>query len=526
MTPKSAAIELLRRRRARVSLVAFSQAVTIPGAPMSDDPDEWLFKPIESTVARHHIVTMEAIQRCIEEDSGRLMIFEPPGSAKSTYASVVAPAWAMARRPGFKVILTSYAATPAERQSKRCRAIAGSPEFTSIWPEPVVLRAGSSSVSEWELSNDSGLLAAGILGSVTSARADLLIIDDPVAGREEADSETIRRKTRQEYEDSLMTRLKPRASVILIQTRWHLDDLAGGLLPEDYKGQSGPVLCRDGQVWTILNIPAKAEHPDDPVGRKAGEYLWPEWFDARHWQNYEGNPRTWASLYQQRPSPDTGGQFERDWIQWYDEGEQPKNLRIYGASDFAVTKKTMDTHPDFTEHGIVGIDAGGDWWFRDWWSGQEAPDKTVAAFCSLVRQWKPAQWFDEAGVIRNAIQSLKNTMMQEAKAFVHVEYLTSSQDKIARVASFRGRVSARKVHLPRKPWAHKLADQLCSFPMGRYDDMVDVCGNLGRGLDDMQNASKPEAPKPEPPKEFTEAYFKARDHEDSRDEEAKARYYR
>lgn len=507
--------------------MSFSQAITIPGAPVSEDQDEWLFKPIESSVARHHIVTMEAIQRCIETDSGRLMIFEPPGSAKSTYASVVAPAWAMGRAPGFKVILTSYAATPAERQSKRCRAIVGSPEYTSIWPEPVGIRAGSSSVSEWDLTNDSGLLAAGILGAVTSARADLLLIDDPVAGREEADSETMRRKTRQAYDDDLMTRLKPRASVIIIQTRWHQDDLAGGILPENYDGRSGPVLCRDGQVWEVLNIPAKAEREDDPVGREVGEYLWPEWFDARHWANYESNPRTWASLYQQRPTPDTGGQFERDWFHWYDDGEEPTSLRIYGGSDYAVTKKTMDTHPDFTEHGVVGIDEHGDWWFRDWWSGQDAPDKTVAAFCSLVRQWKPVQWFDEGGTLRRAMEPLKNRMMAEANAHVHVEYLTSSQDKIARVASFRGRASAGKVHLPRKPWAYRLVDQLCAFPMGRFDDAVDVCGNIGRGLDDMANASKPATTKrPEPPKPFTEAWMDAADRSDQRDAAAKARYYR
>ena len=525
MTPQTAARELLRRRRARESLVSFSQAITIPGAPVSEDPDEWLFKPIESTVAKHHLITMEAIQRCIETDSGRLMIFEPPGSAKSTYASVVAPAWAMARKNGYKVILTSYAATPAERQSKRCRAIAGSPEYASIWPEQITIKAGSSSVSEWDLSNDSGLLAAGILGAVTSARADLLIIDDPVAGREEADSETMRRKTRQAYDDDLMTRLKPRASVIIIQTRWHEDDLAGGILPEKYDGQSGLIQCRDGQVWEVLNIPAKAEREDDPVGRAYGEYLWPEWFDVRHWQNYEGNVRTWASLYQQRPTPDTGGQFEREWFKWYDKGEEPKNLRNFGASDFAVTKKTMGAHPDFTEHGIASLDEDGDLWFRDWWYGQEAPDKTVMAFCGLVRQWKPAQWFDEAGVIRNAVEPLKNKMMTEEKAFVHIEYLSSSQDKIARVASFRGRASAGKVHLPREPWAYRLVDQLCAFPMGRYDDAVDVCGNIGRGLDDMTNA------RPEPRKKrtltepFTEDWFARKDRELARTEQDRKRNF-
>lgn len=527
LTPQDAAREVLRRRRARESLVAFSQAITIPGAPMSDDPYDWLFKPIESTVAKHHMVTMEAIQRCIEADSGRLMIFEPPGSAKSTYASVVAPAWAMGRRRGFKTILSSYAATPAERQSKRCRAIVGAAEFACIWPEAVTLKAGSSSVSEWELTNDSGLLAVGILGAVTSARADLLLIDDPVAGREEADSETMRRKTRQAYEDDLMTRLKPRASVIIIQTRWHQDDLSGGLLPEDYDGRSGPIMCRDGQVWEVLNIPAKCERTDDPVGRAIGEYLWPEWFDARHWQNYEGNPRTWASLYQQRPTPDSGGQFERSWFQWYDEPDVPASLRIYGASDMAVTEKTLDTNPDFTEHGVFGLDDAGNLWIRDWWFGQEAPDKTLNVQCDLIREWKPVEWFDEGGTIRRAVEPLRNRIMRERSAFVAMTYLTSSKDKIARVAGFRGRASAGTVYLPRnKPWAKRLVDQLCAFPFARYDDAVDVCGNIGRALDDMVDAAKPEKPRGPGPKIHTDSYFARREREEEADEEAAARYYR
>lgn len=526
ITREAAARELLRRRRARASLVGFSQAISIPGAPMSDDPDEWLFQPIETSIARHHVLLMEAVQRCLDTDSGRLMVFMPPGSAKSTYVSVVTPPWAMGRRAGYKVILCSYAATPAERQSKRCRSIVASPEYAAIWPERTALRAGSGAVNEWELTNDSALLAVGILGAVTSARADALIIDDPVAGREEADSETMRRKIMQAYEDDLLTRLKPRGSVIIIQTRWHMDDLAGALLPEEYDGRSGPVACRDGQVWEVLNIPAKAERTDDPIGRQVGEYLWPEWFDARHWANFEGNARTWASLYQQRPQPDTGGQFERDWFQWYD--EPPANLRIYGASDLAVTKKAMDTHPDFSEHGVFGIDEAGELWVLDWWSGQESPDVTIEAFLALAKEHQPVTWYDEAGVIRRALEPLINRAMRERKTYVAMEYLTSSQDKIARVAGFRGRASAGLVHLPRhKPWAKRLLDQLCAFPYARYDDAVDVCGLIGRALDAMANASPPKrtvrrvAPTP-----FTEDWLLARERADAHARLETDRYYR
>lgn len=494
LTREQAATELLRRRRARDCLSAFSQAITIPGAPMSDDPNEWLFQPIETRLAAHHRLIMTAVEACIRKPMGRLMLFLPPGSAKSTYASVVTPPWAMAQWPGYKVILASYAATPAERASKRCRAIVTSPEYASIWPERLGMKAGSGAVNEWELTNDSSMLAVGVLGAVTSARADLLIIDDPVAGREEANSETVRKKTREAYDDDLLTRLKPGASVILIQTRWHPEDLAGSILPENYQGESGEIVCRDGLAWNVICLPAKAERADDPLGRKAGQYLWPEWFPPEHWAQYERNARTWSSLYQQRPRPDTGNQFEAPWFEWYDEGDCPDHLRIYGASDYAVTKKSLTNDPDFTEHGIFGVDDGGDIWIRDWWFGQEESDVTIAAELNLAKRWRPVTTYGESGVIEKAIGPLRRRLMREAGVFVMREWLPSVTDKVSRVAGFRARAHARTVHLPRgKAWANRLVDQLVAFNglPGGQDDGVDVCGLIGRALDNIRDGRKP-----------------------------------
>lgn len=522
-----AAKELLRRRRARESLVAFSQAIEIPGAPISEDPAEWLFKPIETSVAKHHIVTMEAIERCIRADYGRLIIMEPPGSAKSTYASVVGTTWAMGAFPGLRVLMTGYAGTPIIRHSKRARQIVGSQLYQSIWPQHTALLGDSRAADEWELTNGSGMFAAGLLGGLTSSRCDLGIVDDPVAGREEADSETMRVKTRAAYDDDFLTRLKPKASIILIQTRWHEDDLAGSILPEGYAGQSGPVLCRDGQVWEVLCIPAKAERDDDPLGRKPGEYLWPEWFGPQHWKIYERNGRTWSALYQQRPVPDTGGQFERGWFRFHDEAEFPKQMNYYGASDYAVTVKGGD----YTEHGVLGTDPAGELWICDWWSGQDAPDVTVDAKLTLAHQYKTLAWYGEAGTIEKAIEPETNRQMRDRQAqgrpsWTTMEYLPTVGDKIARVASFRARVKAGMVHLPRKPWAYALVDQLCAFPMGKHDDKVDVCGLFGRALDKMADAQLPSPPKPTPPLPFTDAWFAQRDSQDARSEAERERYYR
>lgn len=325
-TQQQFAAEFLRRQRSRASLVDFSQAIDIPGVPAIDIPDDDLttettYAPVESRVAIHHLLMMQAIQRCIETSRGRLMIFAPPGSAKSTYASVLAPAWAMGRKPNTQIILASYATSIAVKQSRKVRSIMRDKAYTNIWPERPVLLEDQRAVDDWQLTNGSSMMAAGLLAGITGNRADGVIIDDPVANREQADSAALCEKTYNEYIDTAMTRAKPQMFCIIIQTRWSENDLAGMILPIDYAGESGNIPCRDGQTWEVLSIPAKAESENDPLGRKIGEYLWKEWFPESHWATWEKNPRaarTWSALYQQRPAPFTGIHFSREMFKYFD----------------------------------------------------------------------------------------------------------------------------------------------------------------------------------------------------------------
>lgn len=533
VTPKDAAAELLRRRRARESLKAFALSVAIPGAPVDDDPASWVCEPAESLpLAAHHALLLDKVEDCLRAPMGRLMVFMPPGSAKSTYAGVVAPAWAMGVWPGCKVISTSYAAKPAYRSSKRTRAICGGAEYAAIWEDRTTIRSGSGAVDEWELTNDSGLLAAGILGGVTSARADVLIVDDPVAGRQEADSSTVRESTRAAYDDDLLTRLKPGASIILIQTRWHPEDLAGSILPEDWDGESGRVMCRDGQEWEVLCIPAQADRDDDPLGRAPGEYLWPEWFTAAHWQQYKAKARTWASLYQGRPKPESGNQFERDWFVYYQPHELPARLEYYGASDFAVTEKDLEKReePDYTEHGVAGLDDAGTLWIVDWWAEQVELDESVGAQLAMIRQHSPLWWYGEKGGQENAVRPVRRLLERESDQFANYEYLPTVGDKVARVQAFRAMVKAGRVRFPNPahaPWVRRLVDQLVNFPRARFDDGVDVCGLLGRGIESMAPAKKPQVRQRKPePKPMTEEWFAARDRADAKSRADRKNYYR
>ena len=500
---RAAALELLRRQRARASLVEYARSIDIPGAPASVDPDAELFKPIESAVALHHRVMMTAIQATMETPGGRLMVFMPPGSAKSSYTSVVGPAWALSRWDAYRIILLSYASQIAEKQSRKARALVRSPAHTSIFPNGTLAR-DQKAVNQWALKNLSEYMAAGILAGVTGNRANGIVIDDPVAGREEADSETIRKKTAEEYIDSALTRLLPGGWVALIQTRWHESDLAGGILPEQYGGESGRILCRDGQHWTIINVPAKCEREDDPLGRKLGDYLWPEWFPESHWAQWERNPsaaRTWASLYQQRPTAGDGLEFKRAWFKRFDpdkepgaQGGPPLKYTGYYASDYA----TLEDKGDYTEHGYVGIDPDANFYFLDWWYGQKTTDVTIAAFVAMVGRHGGYKAWHEGGPIDNAISPAVTKALREAGVHVTREALPSVRNKAIKCASFQARAAAGKVYLPlNRPWADRLLDQLCGFPAARYDDGVDVCGLIGRGIATMM---QPYIDQPPPPK--------------------------
>lgn len=504
------AAELLRRSRARARLAHFALGVEIPGVPIGNplDPTIEAFKPIETRVAHHHLVIMDAIQRCIEHPTGgRTMIFAPPGSAKSTYGSVVAPAWIMGKRPGHRIILGSYASDIATKQSRKTRALCSQPLYGSIFTERPQLQADQRAADEWRLTNSSEYMAAGLLAGITGNRANGLIIDDPISNREAADSATIRAKVHSEWVDTALTRLLPGGWALIIQTRWHELDLSGSILPMDYKGESGLILCQDNQVWDIVNIPAKCEHPDDPLGRKIGEYLWPEWFPKTHWATWENNPkaaRTWSALFQQRPSPGEGLQFLRKDAQWYDsrkapgtEGGPPLHSRKFGASDYAVSPDGGD----YTEHGIAEIDPQSRLYLTDWWSGQKESDKSIAAMIAMVRKNTAAaspiaRWFNEGGVIDKAIRPAINRAMFDASAYVTIEAMPSIQNKSIKLESFHARYAAGQVYFPSdKPWGKQVVDQLVGFPTGKYDDKADVCGLFGRGIDQMGNVAVPVAQK-------------------------------
>lgn len=284
---------------------------------------------------------------------GRLMLLMPPGSAKSTYASVVFPSYYLGEEGRRRLILTSYGADLARKMGRRTRSIIRQARYKRIFD--ATLSDESSAAEQFLLTNGSEYMASGLLGGITGNRADGAIVDDPVSGREDAESETMRQKTWDAYHDDLLYRLVPGGWLVLIMTRWNADDIAGRILPEEWNGESGEFDCRDGRRWRVLSLQAKCETTTDPLNRKLGEYLWPQWFDREYWIEAERNPRTWNSLFQQRPRPTEGAYFTTDMFLVDGQPiESPANGGTWRRFDvvFAVIDSALK---DNTEHDGVAV---------------------------------------------------------------------------------------------------------------------------------------------------------------------------
>jgi predicted phage terminase large subunit-like protein len=261
----------------------------------------------------------------------------------------------------------------------------------------------------------------------------------------------------------------PGGAIVLINTRWHDDDLSGRLLEAAGEG---------GDHWDVLELPA--------INAKE-EALWPEWYPIERLEQIKAvlPARDWNSLYQQNPIPDEGEYFKGAWFQEYE--TLPPGLRMYGASDYAVT----DGDGDYTEHGIAGVDASNNLYIVDWWRKQTTSDIWIDAKCDLVIKHEPHCWFGESGVIRRSIEPFMMRRMQEREAFCRVEWLASIADKPTRARSIQAKASMGKVFLPKSaPWKAELLSQLMRFPAGKYDDGVDVMSLFGRGLEFIKGPKK------------------------------------
>lgn len=431
--------------------------------------------------ARHHRLIIEKLEAVERGDIKRLMIFCPPGAAKSTYASILFPAWFMGCNPGMSLIGASHAGELAERFGRRVRNLVGSSEFKRVFGFGV--SGNNAAAGRWETERGGEYYAVGVDASVTGRRCDVGIIDDPVKGRAEADSASIRQRVWEWYKADFWPRLKPGGRIVVISTRWHEDDLSGRLLAEQEVG---------GEQWEVLSLPAEAQE-NDPLGREPGELLWPEWFTPEMFAEARRDVRNWSALYQQQPVPDSGDYFKAEWIRWYDHAPDIRTLRTYGASDYAVTS----AGGDYTVHGVVGVDPNDDIYVLDWWRKQTTSEEWIEAFLDLMERWNPLMWAEEQGQILRSLGPFIVKRQMERRIYGYRRSFTSVNDKQTRARAIQARMSMGKVFFPRHaPWTADLVAEMLRFDAGKNDDQVDVLSLVGRMLATLVHGDDIRAPEP------------------------------
>jgi predicted phage terminase large subunit-like protein len=462
LSRRDAAQEYWRRRQLRRSLVNFARECGFEPAP-------------------HHKLIIDHLEKVARGEVDRLIITAPPGSAKSTYVSVLFPAWLLANNNVASILAASHTSELAERWGRQVRNLVAerSAELG------ISLSPDSQAAGRWRLDTGGEYLATGVGGAILGFRSDVSIIDDPVRSREDAASETLRRNHREWFSSDLRTRLKPGGRIIIVSTRWHEEDLVGWLLDKAANG---------GERWTRLNLPAIAED-NDVLGRQPGELLWDDDYGYAEFLRREHQvqtPMVWASLYQQRPAPETGDFFKAEWLKPYEKAPARELMRCYGASDYAVTAGGGD----YTVHIVVGVDPQNRIYLLDMWRGRTASDVWVEKMLDLVKLWSPMSWAEETGQIRSGVGPLIDKRSRERRVYVHRQAFPTKYDKAVRAQAIRGRMAFDGLHVPVKAhWYPAFLQELLGFPNAKHDDAVDALGLVGQMLATMVGGTKPPSPR-------------------------------
>lgn len=410
-------------------------------------------------LAPHHLEIIAALEAVERGDIKRLVISMPPRHGKSMLASEYFPAWYLGRNPANFIIHATYAQELAEDFGRKIRNQLTDPAFRGIFPG-VGLRADSQSAKRFNTLQHGVYYALGVGGPATGRGAHLLLIDDPIKSRQDADSEAIRQTLKDWYRAVAYTRLMPGAAIVLIATRWHFDDLTGWQL-RDFKHEG----------WSTVSMPAI----DDQ-----GRALWPTDYPLERLETIKQTigTRDWSALYQQTPIPDEGGVIKLAWFRRFGTRPlEPEAFMIVQSWDTAY-KPAQVNDPSVCTTWLVATTG---WYLIDVWRKQVDYPTLRRTAASLALKWKPhAVLIEDKASGQSLIQDLREGVTVEnedgkpEKVCPSVIAIEPEGDKLSRANGTAALIEGGRVFLPEA--AHWLPDyetEIGTFPLGRFDDQVD-----------------------------------------------------
>lgn len=417
----------------------------------------------------------------------RLIITMPPRSGKSEFTSKIFPAWYLGNFPDNRIILASYEATFAEQWGAAARDI-----FEEYNGElfNLELKKGMTASRRWGIEDHLGsMMTAGVGGPLTGKGGNLIIIDDPVKNDEEANSQTMRDKLWSWFGTTLMTRLQPGGSVLLIMTRWHFDDLAGRILDL----QKSP----NNEKWEHLNFPAISEIDELPepegLGRKKGEALWPEMWPIEKLEAIKNSGTlssyAFSSLYQQKPTPEGGGFFKQDWFRYYTiQGNyylfHPRKIEQGKGLEFIPINQcwrliTVDTAnkvketSDMSAIAVWAITPKTELLLVELYRGHYGYEEILSRLVLLNKEYKPRYiGIENTGIAIQLITEARNKGLAVRALEPHGE---GKQNRANAPLGAIVRMESGKILFPKEArFLYDLETELLFFPKGSYDDCVDV----------------------------------------------------
>ena len=412
---------------------------------------------IDTRLSRFLADSVQSFVTTVTENAYDILVIEcPPQHGKSMTITEALPSWYLGRFPTNRIIEASYNEETAERFSRRNKE-----KIRQFGANLFQIQIGSiDRATEFELDNHQGrMISRGIMSGITGNPANLLIIDDPIKNRVEADSDTLRGRVWDEWQNSLKSRLAAGAKVVLIMTPWHEDDLAARILRTEHN-------------VTLLRLPVEAEE-DDPMGREPGEPLCPELGKDEKWlhdfkpayiRDPDGGARAWSALYMCSPRVEEGNLLKRNWWQYY----SPDEIKTFGTEIISVDA----TFKDKDDNDYVAISVWGK--RRNDYYCQYMLNRHLNFLATLQAIRAIKQMFPRAHAVLIEDKANGSAIINVLQQEMFCIAVNPHGGKVARVNAVSAAIESGHVFLPvGAPWVSDFVDQASAFPNAAHDDMVD-----------------------------------------------------
>lgn len=448
-------------------------------------------------MGRHIELLCEKLQGVVDGSTKRLMVFLPPRSSKSVICSKLFPAWYIGNFGHHEIMSVSHSDQLASDFGRTVRDIVNTDRFQKIF-RGISLRSDVKAAGKWKTNKNGSYYAAGVRSQVAGRGAHVALLDD-VMSEEDSFSEAGRRYIKEWYPAGLRTRIMPNGAIIIINTRYHYDDLCGWLLKQEQNAEETP------NPWEVISIPAWLnEEAAELLGLPEGSSYFPEWkpdellkIDEMEIRSSNGS-RYWNSLYMQDPSPDDGGIIKKKWIKWWDDDEPPPCDFIIQTYDTAFSTSRTADYSVIQTWGIFRS------YEEDDFGGEQIVSNLILLgnirgrfeYPELRRKAQEVfyQYSPDVCIIEKKAsgQSLLQDMRRAGLPVL--DYLPD-RDKVARVYASTALMEAGRVWIPKdKTWADDLFAECMSFPHGSHDDQVDCMTMAIHYMKDSWNLVHPEDP--------------------------------